>query len=107
MQGTHTIAAFVMALTIVAAGAGCTSGGGSASGCTTVEVASSPEKIDLLTNLAGAFNQSKEAKTSADGGCGTLHVDNVSSGAAEQQLADGWPSSETTVPKPIIWTPAA
>src|SRR2546423_105790 len=83
------------------------SGGDSASGCPAAEVASSPEKIGLVTNLADGFNGSKEAKTAANGGCGRLHVDNVSSGAAEQQLADGWPTSETTVAQPVIWTPAA
>jgi Ca-activated chloride channel family protein len=74
-------------------------------GCVAVDVASSPEKFDLLTKLAGDFNKSKAAK--AGGTCGFVRVAKVSSGAGEQQLADGWPDSETDVPKPVIWTPAA
>src|SRR2546423_5712547 len=97
----------VVAVSVVASVMAACSGGNSASGCTAAEVASSPEKIGLVTNLADRFNRSKEAKTAANGGSGPLHVDNVSSGAAAQPLADGWPTSETTVPQTVISTPAA
>jgi Ca-activated chloride channel family protein len=74
-------------------------------GCVAVDVASSPEKLDLLTSLATSFNKSKSAKVA--GTCGYVRVEKVSSGAGEQWLADGWRSSDTDLPKPVIWTPAA
>src|SRR3954452_8408962 len=74
-------------------------------GCVAVDVASSPEKLDLLTTLAASFNKSKAAKVA--GTCGYVRVEKVSSGAGEQWLADGWQSSDTDLPKPVIWTPAA
>jgi len=87
-----------------------TSGGGGAGtkvpkGCTAVDVASSPEKLDLLNLLAGRFNGSGAAKVG--GACAFVRINKVSSGAAEQYLADGWPDSDTAVPKPVIWSPAA
>ena len=74
-------------------------------GCTGVDVASSPEKLDLLTTLATNFNKSKSAKV--NGTCAFVRIQKVSSGQGEQLLADGWPDSETTVPQPVIWSPAA
>ena len=73
-------------------------------GCTAVDVASSPEKLDLLTTLAGDFNASKAAKVA--GTCGFVRVSKVSSGAGEQFLVDGWSDADTAVPKPVIWSPA-
>jgi Ca-activated chloride channel family protein len=74
-------------------------------GCTAVDVASSPEKFDLLTSLAATFNKSNAAKV--NGTCAFVRIQKVASGGGEQLLADGWPDSETTVPKPVIWSPAA
>src|SRR5207302_546792 len=69
-------------------------GGGQAggSGCTTVDVASSPEKFELLTQLAKSFNDTSGAQT---GGCATVKVENKSSGAAADLLASGWQDEAT------------
>src|SRR4051812_4101079 len=74
-------------------------------GCTAVDVASSPEKLDLLTTLAGNFNKSKSAKVG--GTCAFVRVQRVASGAGEQLLVNGWQSSDTQLPQPVIWSPAA
>jgi Ca-activated chloride channel family protein len=88
--------------------AGCSSSGGgggqSGSGCTTVDVASSPEKFELLTQLASKFNDSPAAHKD---GCATVKVENKSSGAAADLVATGWPDEETNGPRPVIWSPAA
>lgn len=73
-------------------------------GCTAVDVATSPEKFDLLTSLAGRFNTSKEA---TDNGCAYVRVQRVSSGTGEQLLADGWADEAANGPRPAIWSPAA
>jgi len=99
----------VLALTAVA----CTAGSGSGSvsgaqtapkGCATVDVASSPEKVELLTDLAKTFNASKDAKT---GGCTFIRILKKSSGEAMQLLTDGWPDEATNGPKPVVWSPAS
>jgi Ca-activated chloride channel family protein len=87
-----------------------TSGGDGATGdapkgCTTVGVASSPEKFELLTTLATRFNRSKEAR--AGGKCAFVQVKKKSSGAAASILADGWPDEDAEGPRPVIWTPSA
>src|SRR3954447_15834858 len=82
-----------------------TSGGGDLpGGCTAVNVASSPEKFDLLKDLASTFNKSKDAKVA--GGCTGIVVNKVSSGQAEQLLVNGWPDG-SPAPQPVIWSPAA
>ena len=83
-----------------------TSGGGDVpGGCTRVDVASSPEKFALLTDLAKSFNGSKAAKIG--GTCYGVVVSKVSSGEAEQLLVDDWPDGRTSAPRPVIWSPAA
>jgi hypothetical protein len=47
--------------------------------CTTVDVASSPEKVELFTDLARRFNSSPAAK---EGGCTFVRVLRKSSGEA-------------------------
>jgi Ca-activated chloride channel family protein len=93
----------LMALAFVACN---TSGGGNAfggkSGCTTVDMAVSPEKVTLLTELAATFN-----KTKVDGKCVEVRVAKKSSGAAAQLLVDSWPDAEANGPKPVVWSPAA
>jgi Ca-activated chloride channel family protein len=91
---------------IALAGAACSTGGdtGSSSGCATIEVASSPEKVELLTNLAAEFNTSSEAK---QGGCTTVHVTRKSSGAGATALVDGWRNAALDGPQPVIWTPSS
>jgi len=73
-------------------------------GCTGVDVTTSPEKFDLLTDLARRFNAAKDSK---DGGCAFVRVQKVSSGTAMQQLADGWADPVSMGPQPVVWSPAA
>ena len=73
-------------------------------GCTTVDIASSPEKVELLTKLAGTFNESREAR---EGTCAFVRVQRKSSGGAAQILADGWRDPNADGPQPVIWSPAA
>jgi Ca-activated chloride channel family protein len=82
------------------------SGGGSASGggCTAVNMASSPEKVSLLTQLASDFNNSKAAH---DNGCSTVKVQSKSSGAAADLLSSGWPDDPANGSRPVIWSPAS
>ena len=72
--------------------------------CLVVDVASSPEKLELLTDLAHSFNQSDQAKLGSD--CVFVRVQRKSSGAAEQLLAGGWDEA-VEGPRPVIWSPAA
>jgi Ca-activated chloride channel family protein len=73
--------------------------------CVTVDVASSPEKLELLGDLAESFNESDAARLANDD-CAFVRVQNKSSGAAEQLLANGWDES-VEGPRPVIWSPAA
>ena len=73
-------------------------------GCTTVDAAVSPEKVELLTELAADFNESGEAR--AGGGCAFVRVQRKSSGLAASLLAGTW-TEETEGPRPVIWSPAA
>ncbi|MEY2567218.1 MAG: Ca-activated chloride channel [Actinomycetota bacterium] len=73
-------------------------------GCAAVDVASSPEKVELLTQLAATFNDSKAA---SDGGCVVVRVQSKSSGAGATTLVDGWRDETADGPKPVIWSPAA
>src|ERR671910_1312132 len=72
--------------------------------CLVVDVASSPEKLELLGDLAESFNESDQAELGDD--CIFVRVQRKSSGAAEQQLARGWDES-VDGPSPVIWSPAA
>ena len=73
--------------------------------CTVVDVAASPEKRDLLVELAQDFNASDQAKY--DDGCYFARVQAKSSGATAQLLSsDDW--DETVEgPRPVIWSPSA
>jgi Ca-activated chloride channel homolog len=73
--------------------------------CVVVDVASSPEKVELLGDLADSFNGSAAARLPNDE-CAFVRVQNKSSGAAEQLLANGWDES-IDGPRPVIWSPAA
>jgi Ca-activated chloride channel family protein len=79
-------------------------GSGAPNGCTNVNVATSPEKFDLLTNLAQSFNTSSSAK---QGGCVFVQVQKKSSGIGSQNLVDGWADETADGPKPTVWSPAA
>ena len=75
------------------------------SGCTAVDAAVSPEKLDLLTRLATSFNESDAAR--ADGGCTFVRIQRKSSGAGAAALVAGWQDEEVEGPRPTIWSPAA
>ena len=106
--------ALLVALALAAGACTATSGSGSGSGggavpsapkgCTTVDVASSPEKVELLTELGRTFNGSKASK---EGGCAFVRVLKKSSGEAMQLLTDGWPDEAANGPKPVVWSPAS
>lgn len=108
-SGRLTVAvALVLVAGLVAA---CSSGSdestddllGTPGDCLVLDMAVSPEKIDLLTNLAQTFNRSK---TEVGGRCVFVNPKSKSSGAAAQLLAEGW-DEETEGPRPVIWSPAA
>ena len=73
-------------------------------GCIAVDMAVSPEKVTLLTDLARRFNDSDAAK---QGGCAVVRVQRKSSGVGMQLLSDGWPNEEANGPKPVVWSPAS
>ena len=70
--------------------------------CTIVELASSPEKIDLMNALATSFNATK---TKADGKCVFVRPNKVSSGAAAQALDSSWDEGSLGH-RPVLWSPA-
>ena len=67
--------------------------------CPSVEVASSPEKVELLTKLASEFSDASS--------CGTVHVSRKSSGAGATALVNGWRDTALDGPQPVIWTPSS
>ncbi len=72
--------------------------------CLVVDMAVSPEKIDLMTDLARTFNDSEDAQLGDQ--CIFVRPQRKSSGASEQLLRDGW--DETTEgPLPVVWSPAS
>ena len=109
------VPAALAALALAATAAAC-SGGGTAADpdftaapgfdpdCIAVDMAVSPEKLTLLTDLAETFNGSG-AKVGDR--CVSVRVTRKSSGAAAQLLQQGWPNPENNGPQPVIWSPAA
>jgi Ca-activated chloride channel family protein len=94
--------------TSLVAGAFLTAGAGAAraaDGCVTVGIASSPEKLELLTDLAKRFGDSDEA--TVNGRCVTVKIQKQSSGAAASLLAADWPKPAKNGTRPVIWSPAA
>lgn len=73
--------------------------------CVVVDLAVSSEKIDLLTDLAGQFNGSEDART-ADGRCIFARPQSKASGGAAQLLAGAWDEA-VDGPLPVIWSPAS
>ncbi len=72
--------------------------------CIVVDMAVSPEKIDLMTDLARTFNESDDAVLGDD--CIFVRPQRKSSGGSEQLLRDGW-DEEVEGPLPVIWSPAS
>lgn len=75
-------------------------------GCTSVVVATSSEKVNMLDALAAAFKDSPEAK--ALDTCATVRPINVSSGDATRYLTSGedWPNEDARR-WPTMWSPAS
>lgn len=71
--------------------------------CIVVNMAVSPEKLDLLTELAKNFNAGKPTVANKRI---VVQPKSKASGAATQLLADGW-DEDAEGPKPVIWSPAA
>ncbi|HSH61142.1 MAG TPA: substrate-binding and VWA domain-containing protein [Acidimicrobiales bacterium] len=112
MSRNRVTAALLLTLAMAASCTSVGNGGGGDSatgdapkGCTTVGVASSPEKFELLTGLATRFNRSREAR--AGGKCAFVQVKRKSSGAAASILAEGWPDEGAEGPRPVMWSPSA
>ena len=84
---------------VVAAGAA------AAADCIRVDMEVSPEKIDLLTDLAERFNDSDRA--SVDDECIAVRVAKKSSGEGASLLAEDWPDPKANGPRPVVWSPAA
>ena len=108
-----TVLSAVLAVSALVALTGCTgpSGGGGAGdfaddGCTSVVVATSSEKVNMLDALADAFKESPEHE--GLGECATVRPINVSSGEATRILTAGgdWPD-ENPRRWPTMWSPAS
>jgi Ca-activated chloride channel family protein len=76
---------------------------GNPGNCLVIDMAVSPEKIDLLTSLAQSFNRTRPK---VDDRCVFVNPKSKASGAAMQALADGW-DENAEGPLPVIWTPAS
>lgn len=75
-----------------------------ADSCVSLTIASSPEKLTLLTDLGKRF---KNSGAKVNGKCVTVSVAKVSSGAGEKLLETGWPDPPANGPRPVIWSPSA
>lgn len=73
------------------------------SDCVVVDVAMSPEKLDLLTDLAKSFNATN---TKVGDKRVVVQPKNKASGAAADLLATGW-DENAEGPRPVIWSPAS
>jgi Ca-activated chloride channel homolog len=107
-RALHGIGAGLVAVLVATAAACSDDDGGTAADdpgdCIPVDLASSPEKLELLGDLAETFNGSDAATLGDD--CVFVRVQRKSSGEAEQLLAGGW-DEEVEGPRPVIWSPAA
>lgn len=116
---TRSVPVLFVTLALAAAACSSTDGddGGSASDDTTIEdvlgdpgdclvvdLSVSPEKIDLLTDLARTFNASEEAEV--DGECVFVRPQSKSSGLGATLLTEGW-DEEAEGPRPVVWSPAS
>ncbi len=72
--------------------------------CLVVDMAVSPEKIDLMTDLARTFNDSDQAQLGDK--CIFVRPQRKSSGGSEQLLRDGW-DEDVEGPLPVVWSPAS
>ena len=116
---TRRIAAVVLCVALTAGAVACSSGGDESTSdtvaedgllgedpgdCIVVDMAVSPEKIDLMTDLARTFNDSDDAQLGDE--CIFVRPQRKSSGGSEQLLRDGWDEA-VEGPLPVIWSPAS
>jgi Ca-activated chloride channel family protein len=100
----------VLAVTLLAAAVAC-SGGDESGGpddpgdCLVVDLTTSPEKSELLGDLADRFNGSDRARLGED--CVFVRVQTKSSGLTEQLLAGQDWDEQAEGPRPVIWSPAS
>lgn len=104
------------ALSLIAAGCTTDSGDGTTNnglpeigsdGCTSVVVATSSEKVNLMEDLGQKFKESAEFDSLSN--CATIYPVNVSSGAAADNLMNStseWPDTNEEY-WPTIWSPAS
>jgi Ca-activated chloride channel family protein len=104
---SHRVTGLVLATSLVASAAVLVASAGTAAAasCVRLPIASSPEKLELLTDLAKRFERSSEAQV--NGRCVRVTVAKVSSGAGASLLAADWPKPKVNGPRPVIWSPAA
>jgi Ca-activated chloride channel family protein len=76
---------------------------GNPGNCLQIDMAVSPEKIDLLTSLAQTFNRSR---TKVGDQCIFVSPKSKASGGAMQALAAGWDEGAEG-PLPVVWSPAS
>ncbi|MFD3380031.1 MULTISPECIES: substrate-binding domain-containing protein [unclassified Streptomyces] len=80
--------------------------GGSDDDCgVRLEVNSSTEKGNLLSDLAEDYNDS--GRELAGGKCARVAVSETSSGVAKDALAQGWDERRDGAPEPQVWTPSS
>ncbi len=72
--------------------------------CVAVDVATSPEKFDLLTNLANRFNRT-DAEVGGD--CIFVRVQRKASGEGATLVTRDWPRPGVNGPRPVVWSPAS
>ena len=73
--------------------------------CITVDVAVSPEKIVLLTELAQTFNDQRNTRSTA-GACSSGRRRSRRA-RRRRSLAAGWADPAANGPQPVIWSPAS
>lgn len=110
---THAPATRTGALLLAAciqAGAACSLGGDGGEvrrDCTVVDVATSSQKIDLLSELATEFNETSQTASAGTGPCRQVRLQSVDSGVAAALLAGDWSDGGPAGPPPVLWTPAS
>lgn len=101
-----SLAAITLTACSPAAYSGTDQQGVSDDGCTSIVVATSSEKVNLMEELGAAFKDSAEHSGLSE--CATVHPVNVASGKAAQYLSDStktWALGDDTAPS--VWSPAS
>jgi Ca-activated chloride channel family protein len=104
--GVALLACVVLAVTACSTSKGSTDNAtdlGNPGNCMQIDMAVSPEKIDLLTSLAQTFNRTR---TKVGDRCVFVSPKSKASGGAMQALASGW-DEDTEGPQPVVWSPAS